>query len=361
MRDAALSFEIALADFDLARLPIDRSVLEADPRVLASAVQAYFEDCFKTLGGSTAIAVRDGKVSVTWFGASHQPSEAILDHAVHLLGSGEFNVAEPLLRSLLASDPKNRGALYNLGMMLSDQGKLSEALEHLEDFINLEPSSSVGWTALGVAQNRHGEKATSIQSFRQAVELDEQNAYALRNLAAALVEESPEEALPLLTKAVRLMPSDQATHFGLAQCLLTLGKTDLADNVLKAIIDIDSFSQIAERARTLRTKISHENLRSGSGDGINPAAVEACRQAIALFDKTGPDKCRTITFEIAVLGRSGLDINDPDPKYRLKSTAGDFTGLQLVAMMYVGLKRLAPDADPGIDLSKEYAMALDDK
>lgn len=86
--------------------------------------------------------------------------------------------------------------------------------------------------------------------------------------------------------------------------------------------------------------------------------MEACRQAIALLDKVGSDQSRTITFEIAMLGRSGLDINDPEPKYRLKSAPGEFTGLQLVAIMYVGLKRLAPDADPGIDLAKEYAQAL---
>ncbi len=36
------------------------------------------------------------------------------------------------------------------------------------------------------------------------------------------------------------------------------------------------------------------------------------------------------------------------------SAPGEFTGLQLVAMMYVGLKRIAPEADPGIDFSKDY-------
>ena len=262
MKDGSLSFEIALADFDLSRLPIDRSVLEANPGMLASAVQAYFEDCFKTLGGSTAIAVRDGKVSVAWFGGSNQPSEAILDHAVRLLSNGEFNVAEPLLRSLLAGDSKNRGALYNLGMMLSDQRRLPEAIEHLEDFVNLEPSSSYGWTALGVAQIRNGQKEQGIQGLRKALELDEQNAYAMRNLASVITEDSAEQALVLLAKVVSLMPKDQAAHLDLAKCLLQLGKTDLADNVLKKLIDLDSFSEIAEQARD-----AHEDLTRNSPRG----------------------------------------------------------------------------------------------
>ena len=44
-------------------------------------------------------------------------------------------------------------------------------------------------------------------------------------------------------------------------------------------------------------------------------------------------------------------------KYILKSLPGHFSGLHLVSMMYVGMKSLAPDADEGIDLSKEYAQA----
>jgi len=70
-----------------------------------------------------------------------------------------------------------------------------------------------------------------------------------------------------------------------------------------------------------------------------------------------PGEMRAITLEIAMLGRQGLDINDPNPKYRLKSLPGTFSGLHLVSLMYVGMKRIAPTANPSIDLSAVYAMA----
>lgn len=81
-----------------------------------------------------------------------------------------------------------------------------------------------------------------------------------------------------------------------------------------------------------------------------------CLSALQLFNES-PELCKTATFEIAMLGRSGLDINDPSKKYSLKSMEGAFTGLQLVAYMYVGMKILHPDADAGIDLSREYEQA----
>jgi hypothetical protein len=46
------------------------------------------------------------------------------------------------------------------------------------------------------------------------------------------------------------------------------------------------------------------------------------------------------------------------PKYRLKSLPGTFSGLQLLAYMYVGFKRLEPATDIGVDFAKEYEEAL---
>ena len=129
MKSDQISFEIALEDFDLTRLPVDQALLKSDKELLASTVRAYYEDCFRELGGSTAILVANGKVSVTWFGGDESPVKAVLDHAIRLLNQGEFSAAEPLLRGILARDERNGAALYNLGLMLSDSGRLDEAIE----------------------------------------------------------------------------------------------------------------------------------------------------------------------------------------------------------------------------------------
>jgi hypothetical protein len=70
-----------------------------------------------------------------------------------------------------------------------------------------------------------------------------------------------------------------------------------------------------------------------------------------------PQEVKRIGFEIAVLGQRGLDTNNPDQKYTLKSLPGTFSGLHLVCLMYVAFKQVAPEQAIGFDLSREYEVA----
>ena len=83
-----------------------------------------------------------------------------------------------------------------------------------------------------------------------------------------------------------------------------------------------------------------------------------CLDGLQKFPDFGDTKTRAIVFEIAVLGRSGLDINDPAKTYSLRSLPGDYSGLHLVSLMYTGMKLIDPSADAGIDLSREYEQAV---
>ena len=71
------------------------------------------------------------------------------------------------------------------------------------------------------------------------------------------------------------------------------------------------------------------------------------------------ERIKEITFEIALKGRGGFDINNPDKKYTINSLPGEFTGLQLVSYMYVGFQKIATEQNIGVDLSKEYDTAVE--
>jgi tetratricopeptide (TPR) repeat protein len=357
MKPEPFSFQFPIADFDLTKLPVDPALLRENPAMLLSAVQTFYQDCFRKLGGTANILVKDGVVSVSWYPKAGDAAEQVSEHAVGLLSAGDYPSAEPLLRALLAHDANNTDALLNLGMMLSDQRNLTEAAALLRRFVDLVPDSSHGWTALGVAQSRDGDVRGATTSLERALEIDPQNAYALRNLGALLGDESPEQALPILERAARLMPEDQAAQYGYAQCLLKLGKTGDADPVFVRAIQLSPLSDIAELARTARTSIAHQSLRSAAGGGARPDAVFYCLDGLQKFRDLGDPKTRAIVFEIAMLGRSGLDINDPAKKYSLRSLPGTFSGLHLVSLMYTGLQLIDPRSDAGIDLSQEFATA----
>jgi hypothetical protein len=64
-----------------------------------------------------------------------------------------------------------------------------------------------------------------------------------------------------------------------------------------------------------------------------------------------------ISFEIAMLGTRGLDVNDPAEQYTLRSIPGTFSGLHLLCIEYVGFRIIEPSLDLGFDLSAEYEAA----
>jgi hypothetical protein len=63
-------------------------------------------------------------------------------------------------------------------------------------------------------------------------------------------------------------------------------------------------------------------------------------------------------MEIPLLARQGLNINDPDPRYRLNRLAGDGSGLHRLCLMHAGIRLLDPQADTGTGLDQEYALAV---
>jgi hypothetical protein len=79
--------------------------------------------------------------------------------------------------------------------------------------------------------------------------------------------------------------------------------------------------------------------------------------ALEIFKGKSIQQVKDISFEIGLLGRQGLEINDPTKKFSLRTLPGEFTALQLVSMMYTGFKQFEPILDIGMDFSEEYGLA----
>jgi Tfp pilus assembly protein PilF len=357
MNQQPFSFTLSLGDFDLSRLPISAVALRSSPDLLAQAVSEYYSAIFRKLGGTANVVVSADAIQVSWHPGIGDPRTLLFDHALDHLKKGRYREADPLLQSLHARFPDDEDVLFNYGMMLSDQGRLPDACRLLEHLVELSPNHSHGWTALGVARARRGDKPSALQAFQAALRLDPENPYAMRNAGALLTEADPAVALPLFEKAAVRLADDQQTLLGYGRCLLRLGRKDEADPILRKCIGLNSLTEQAEQARTALRELAHDTMRSNVGGGLRPDVVMYCLGAMERFRAVGPERAKAITFEIAMLGRNGFDINDPAQKYTLKSLTGTFSGLQLVSMMYTGMKSIAPDQDPGIDLSREYDEA----
>ena len=77
------------------------------------------------------------------------------------------------------------------------------------------------------------------------------------------------------------------------------------------------------------------------------------------FDAMNPEEIRNVAFEIALLGRKGLDYSDSAEKYELRTIPNrKFSGLHLMCLMFAGFKRVAPEEDVGMDLNEPFLTAL---
>ncbi len=91
----------------------------------------------------------------------------------------------------------------------------------------------------------------------------------------------------------------------------------------------------------------------------HPASVFYFLDAFKRFDAMTPEQIRNVAFEIALLGRNGLDYASPDEKYELRSIPDrKFSGLHLMCLMYASFKRAAPEHDVGMDLNEPFLTAL---
>jgi hypothetical protein len=116
---------------------------------------------------------------------------------------------------------------------------------------------------------------------------------------------------------------------------------------------------MVEQAEKARTAFAHCQVKSNSVGGFRPDVMMYIAGALDIFEKQGTQKRQAIALEIAILGHSGLDINNPDEKYRLKSLPGKFSGLHLLASMHTAFRQIDPTMDTGVDFSAEYKAATE--
>jgi len=357
MSSQPTSFKLPLSKFDINLLPADARRIGSDAFKLA--VSMHFATQYAAKGQQALVSVDDEEVQVLTLPAKSNPLEFVLS----MLQSGRIKEALPYLESMGKSDPNNVQVLYNLGIAYSELGQFDEAIIRLKRAVQLNPRHAHAWTGIGVAYQRMGKRELALEPMQKAADADPTDGYSRRNLGAMLMGlQRYDEALAHLREARRALPHDAQTLYGLAAALEAVGgdiNVDEADELYQIVIQRWPGSDVAERARTARTKHAHQNMRLRVGGGLRPDVMMYITDALDTFDKVGPAKAQQIAFEIAMKGQQGLDINDPDQKYTLNTLPGKFSGLHLVSIMFAGMKALDPNMDPGIDLKAEYGAAME--
>ena len=347
------SYALPLHRFDLNLLP--PSARKIGSEAFKDAVIAHFVTQYAGKGETAIVTVDDKEIRVLSFAKGADPMQFVQG----MLESGQIKEALPFLEALAEARKDDANVLYDLGIAYSELGRYEDAVMRLKMSVALAPSHSNAWVGIGVAYTRLKRAKDAKEALKKAIELDPANGYAHRNFGAVLGNEGDYEgALPHLREALHQLPEDPQAMFGLAHALEKLDDMNEADRIYRNLIDRFPASPVAEMAREARTRIAQKNLRSNAPGGFRPDVMMYIASALDTFDKLGPKKRQEIAFEIGLLGQRGLDINDPEQKYALRTLPGKYSGLHLLALMYTAFKQIDPTMNSGADFDAEYKMAV---
>jgi len=285
-----------------------------------------------------------------------------LKNALRLLQEKQFQRARNILEELNKESPEDVDILYNLGMCYTELNESERAIKTLQRLLQLAPDHSNAYVALGFACLKKNQIDKAKEAFLKALDLDPNNSFAMRNLGGLWGKSGDNiKALYFLRRANELDPDDPFTVYGLAVTYQDLGDMEGADRHFRKLLGMGAPSQLQSLAKDGLREIAAKTLKE---KGFRADAVFYLLKALKLYNNMPLQEVQRISFEIGMMGQSGLDINNPEKKYALTSLKGIFTGLQLICYMYAGFRLLSPEMDIGVDLSEEYKTALglfDDK
>ena len=134
------------------------------------------------------------------------------------LRKGDFQEAEKIFRELVGKDVHDVEARLGLSFALLKQRNLQDAYDHAARVIMQNPLSARAHALLGAAILGSGEFRLSVEEFRTALTLDQNESLAVAGLAMVdFYENRMQQALAGLRKAVNMDPDEPDFVFNLGQ------------------------------------------------------------------------------------------------------------------------------------------------
>jgi len=193
---------------------------------------------------------------------------------------GYWKDGETLFRHALDVTRNNWLAQCNLGVALEEAGKMSEAIGHYEQALQIEPDYPQAHYNLGNALLKAGRLGEAMEHWSQAARLRPDFAEAHYNLGVALMGQGRlPEAVDHLEQALRVRPDWAEAHNSFGAALMRLGRGPEAVEQYEQALHIQPDS--AEFENNLGIALA--------GLGRLPEAAVHCQRAVELT----PDDAQT--------------------------------------------------------------------
>jgi tetratricopeptide (TPR) repeat protein len=205
--------------------------------------------------------------------ATFMPPHEALTYANRCLNDGRVMEAEAICHRLLDVQPDLPEAEHLLGIIAHHQGKLGEAIGHVQRAIKLAPGIALFHANLGEMQRLAGRPKLAVEAARRALAIEPAMTAALSNLGVALCElEDYQEAARAQRKAVAADPNFAEAHCNLGNALHGLKRFDEAAAAYRRALELKP--DYADAWANLGTTLHH--------GGDFDEGIFALRRAIAL-------------------------------------------------------------------------------
>jgi tetratricopeptide (TPR) repeat protein len=135
-------------------------------------------------------------------------SEDLLDEGVAAQKAGDTTKARRAYREVLRKDPKNKLALFNLGLIEQNEGRPAGAEAFYEQSLKSDPNYVPALFNLAIVQESTEKNEQAAELYRRIIAIDSDNASAHLNLGFLLSRKlgNVPEGEAELRKAVELDP-----------------------------------------------------------------------------------------------------------------------------------------------------------
>src|SRR5579872_292146 len=116
------------------------------------------------------------------------PLGEALNYAERCLAEGRLMEAEAVCRQILAAQPNLPEAEHLLGIIAHHNGKLADAIAHVQRAIGLAPQVALFHANFGEMQRLAGQPRKAVEAARRALKIEPRMPAALSNLGVALYE-----------------------------------------------------------------------------------------------------------------------------------------------------------------------------
>ncbi|MEO0257623.1 MAG: tetratricopeptide repeat protein, partial [candidate division WOR-3 bacterium] len=152
---------------------------------------------------------------------------------------GDTTSAIAYLRESASMNPPIALVHYNLGFLLYDQGKLSEAEKEYREAIRINPNDAGAHNNLGLLLKSQGRLSEAEREYREAIRINPNLPEAHNNLGNLLYNQGKlSEAEKEYREAIRINPNDAQVHNNLGVLLKKQGKYEDARAELQKAIEI---------------------------------------------------------------------------------------------------------------------------